>query len=195
MLLRGINGTGYITNHTRPETPDFLEWRLGRGNTVLFPGGLPFQQRHGGRMLDVILVPEGEKATAFELALGVDREHPMQTALGLISPVALLPVAKGPPHVGASGWLFHLDAPNLLLTGLRPAPDAADAIVARMLECAMHSMPAEFRCVRNPLRASKLDAHGESIQEMSVNGDAVTLDVAAGDFVQVRIDFSEDLAK
>ncbi len=59
-LLRGVNGTGFLTSHTRPETPDYLELRSGRQSTVLFPGGLPFHQRHGGRMLDVILVPEGE---------------------------------------------------------------------------------------------------------------------------------------
>jgi hypothetical protein len=159
-------------------------------NTVLFPGGLPFQQRHGSRMLDVILVPEGETCRAFELALGLDREQPTQTALGMITPVAVLPVPKGPPHIGASGWLFHLDAPNLLLTGMRPGANGADAMIARMLECAMHTSPAEFRCVRNPARAYRLDAHGESVQEMSVTGDAVSLDVAAGDFVQVKMEFS-----
>jgi hypothetical protein len=189
MLLRGVGGVGYVTNHTRPETPDYLEWRLGRANTVLFPGGLPFHQRHGGRMLDVILEPEGESGRAFELGIGLDREHPMQTALGMVSPVAVLPVSKGPPHIGASGWLFHLDAPNLLLTGLRPGPDGQDAMIARLLECAMHSSPAEFRCVRNPTRACRLDAHGESTQEFTVSGDAALLDVSAGDFMQVKIDF------
>lgn len=190
MLLRGVNGTGFVTNHTRPETPDYLEWRLGRSNTVLFPGGLPFHQRHGGRMLDVILEPEGESCRAFDLGIALDREHPMQTALGMVSPVAILPVAKGPPHIGASGWLFHLDAPNLLLTGMRPAPDGSDALIARMLECSMYSSPAEFRCVRNPTRAARLDAFGESIQEMTVSGDAALLDVGAGDLLQVKIEFS-----
>src|SRR5207244_3989602 len=49
VLLRGVNGTGYLTNHVRPETPDYLEVRLAKQSTVLFPGGLPFHQRHGGR--------------------------------------------------------------------------------------------------------------------------------------------------
>src|SRR5262249_45972806 len=65
-LLRGVNGTGYVTSHTRPVTPEFLDLRLGRQSTVLFPGGLPFHQRQGGRMLDVILVTEGETARVFE---------------------------------------------------------------------------------------------------------------------------------
>src|SRR5262249_55090771 len=125
-LLRGVNGTGYVTSHARPETPDYLEIRLGRQSTVLFPGGLPFHQRHGNRILDVVLIPEGETAQAFDLAIGLDREHPMQTALGMVTPVTLVPTPKGPPHVGATGWLFHLDAPNLVLTSLRPAAEGAD---------------------------------------------------------------------
>src|SRR5437899_500552 len=114
-LVRGVNGTGYVTSQTRPETSDYLELRSGRQSTLLLPGGLPFHQRHGGRMLDIILIPEGETEQVFDIGLGLDRDYPMQTALGMITPVSVLPVAKGPPHVGAAGWLFHLDAPNLLL--------------------------------------------------------------------------------
>jgi hypothetical protein len=189
VLLRGVNGTGYVTSYTRPETPDYLELRLGRQNTVLFPGGLPFHQRHGTRMLDVILLPEGETCRAFELALGLDREHPMQTALGMVTPVPLVATTKGPPHVGAAGWLFHLDAPNLLLTGLRPAPDGADAVTARLLECASYGGQAELRCPRDPQRAVLLDSRGEVLMEASTSGDAAAFEVAAGDLVQLRVEF------
>jgi hypothetical protein len=188
-LLRGVNGTAYVTSHTRPETPDFLELRQGRQNTVIFPGGLPFHQRHGGRMLDVILVPEGESEQTFDLALGLDREYPMQTALGMVTPVTVVPTVKGPPHVGASGWLFHLDAPNLLLTNLRPAADGANAVIVRLLEWAGHSGPAELRCVRDPSRAALTDARGLPLLEATLQGDAVLLDVARNDLIHVRVEF------
>jgi hypothetical protein len=120
-LLRGVNGSAAITSHSRPETPEFLEVRIGRNNVVLFPCGLPFHQRHGGRMLDVLLVCPGETAQAFDLAIGLDRDFPIQAALGMVTPAPVIPVDRGPPHVGQEGWLFHLDAPNLLLGGLRLA--------------------------------------------------------------------------
>jgi hypothetical protein len=188
-LLRGSGGMASVTSHTRPETPEFLELRLGRQNTVLFPGGLPFHQRHGGRMLDVLLVAQGETAGAFELGIGLDREHPMQTALGLVSPAPVLPTDRGPPHVGATGWLFHLDAPNLLLTGLRPAPDGSDAVVARLLECAGHGGPAELRCVRDPRRAVLLDARETVLLDAATQGDAAQVEVAPNDLVQLRVEF------
>jgi hypothetical protein len=189
-LLRGVHGTGYITSHTRPETPDYLEIRIGRQNTVVFPGGLPFHQRHGSRMLDVILAPEGETYRSFDLAIGLDRDYPMQTALGLVTPVPVAATAQGPPHVGATGWLFHLDAPNLLLTSLRPAPDGADGVIARLLECSGHGGAAEFRCVRNPRRATFLDARGNGLLDAPTQGDAVQLDAARHDLIQLRADFS-----
>ncbi len=190
VLLRGVNGTIYTTNQTRPETPDFLELRSGRQATFVFPGGLPFHQRHGSRMLDVLLVPEGETCTAFELGIGLDRDYPMLTAQGLVSPAPLIETAAGPPHVGDTGWLFHLDSPNLLLTSLRPAPNGADGVIARLLECTGHTGPAELRCVRDPQRASLLDAQGSLTMEASTQGDAAQFDVSQGDLVQLRVDFS-----
>ncbi len=188
-LFRGVNGTGYLTHYTRPETPDYLEIRSGKMSTALFTGGLPFHQRHGARMLDVILVPEGEKAQTFDLGIGLDREYPMQTSLGMITPVSVIPTSKGPPHVGAAGWLFHLDSPNLLLTSLRPAPDGADAVIARLLECHNHAGQVELRCARNPRRAVLLDAKGESQMEANISGDAVLFEVAPGDLIHLRIEF------
>ena len=192
-LLRGVGGAGQVSTEPRPLTPDYLELRLGRQSTAIFPGGLPFQQRHQGRMLDMVLIPEGETANTFELGIGLDREHPMQTALGMVTPVPLVPTGKGPPHIGASGWLFHLDASNLLLTGMRPGgkePDVMDAVAVRLLECMTQYYHAEFRCVRNPRRAILLDARGTQLGEATISGDAAGFDVGPGDLVQLQIAFT-----
>jgi hypothetical protein len=189
-LLRGVNGTAYVTTHTRPESPDYLELRLGKQSTVILPGGLPFHQRHGGRMADVILLPEGEAARTFDLAIGLDREYPTQTALGLVTPVPLVPTAKGPPHVGATGWLFHLDMPNIALLGMRPGTGGADAVVARLLEIGSRGAHAEFRCARNPQQATLLDGRGQPQMQVSVSGDAVLFEMAQGDLTYLRVEFS-----
>jgi hypothetical protein len=198
-LIRGFNGMGYITNHPRPQTPDYLDIRTPPYGTTILTGGLPFHQKQGGRMVDVILVPEGEKATAFEMAIAFDRDVPMQTAWGYASPLAIVPTTKGPPHIGASGWLFHIDASNLLLTrmipghaeGLQaPVHDVEDAITARFLECANYSGLAEFRCVRDPQRATVLDARGQFMVDANRSGDVVHLEVTPNDLVHVQVEFS-----
>jgi hypothetical protein len=211
MLVRGFNGMGYITHHPRPQTPDYLDIRTPAPpknmfskimpeaqSTTILMGGLPFHQKQGGRMLDVILVPEGEKATVFELAVAFDRDVPMQTAWGYASPLAVVPTAKGPPHIGASGWLFHIDAPNLLLSRLKPGrmelgsseEGVADAITARFMECANYSGLAEFRCVRDPQRAVVLDARGQFVLEANRSGDVVNLEVTPNDIAHVQVEFS-----
>ena len=189
-LARGVCGAAHATSHTRPESPDYLELVSGSQKTVIFPGGLPFHQRHGGRMLDAILLVEGEEILSFDLAIGLDREQPMQTALGVVSPVPVIETGMGPPHVGAVGWLFHLDAPNLMLTSLRPAADGADAVTARLLEVGGFGGQAQWRCVRDPKQARLLDAHGEPMLELPVQGDAVQLDVGRNDMIQMRVDFT-----
>jgi hypothetical protein len=186
-LLRGSCGLVSVTSQTRPETPDFLEIRTGRQNTVIFPGGLPFHQRHGARMLDVVLLCEGETARAFDLGIGLDREAPMQTALGLVSPVGVVPTTQGPPHVGATGWLFHLDASNVLLTSLRPT--AEGGILATMQESGGHGGPARFSCVKNPTRAVVQDMHGGEQFDATVEDDTVQIEVSANDLLQLRVEF------
>ena len=200
MLLRGVNGTGFISSHLRPQTPDYLELRLLGQSTTIFPGGLPFHQREGGRMLDIILVPPGESAQVFDLAIGLDREQPMQTALGLVTPTTVVPTTKGPPHIGAKGWLFHVDATNLVLTSLRPGGmevpqeggptlDLTDAVTARFLECSGYSTAAELRCVRDPQRVALLDARGQLVMEGTHSRDAALFHVGPGELVQVQIQF------
>jgi hypothetical protein len=201
-LFRSINGSGFHSTHPRPQTPDYLEIRLSPQSTAILTGGLPFHQKQGSRMVDVILVPEGEKVTTFDLGIVLDRDQPIQTALGYASPLAIVPTTKGPPHIGAAGWLFHVDASNLLLTRLvpgkhesrpedaAPAPTPADAITARFLECANYSGFAEFRCVRDPQRALILDARGQQLVQANHHSDVVNLEVSPNDLVHVQVEFS-----
>lgn len=189
-LVRSSTGLRSMTSQNRPETPDYIEVRSGRQNTVIFPGGLPFHQRHGGRMIDVLLLCEGERERAFDIGIGLDREQPMQTALGVVSPVAVVETTQGPPHVGAAGWLFHLDAPNLMLTSLRPAPDHADGILATLLECTGAGGPAQLRCVRDPARAVIQDVGGAALIDATVQGDAVEFEASANDLLRLRVEFS-----
>lgn len=191
-LFRGCYGAVHLTHHTRPTTGEFLEIRLGQERTTIFPGGLPFIQRHGGRMADIILLPEGETSHVFDLALGYEREYPGQTALGFVTPATPIATEKGPPHVGPSGWLFHLDAPNLMLISLRPVTPASlsgSAVELCLLETSNYGGSAELRCARSPSRAFSVNARDEPYIEFSVQDDRVTLDYAASELIRLRVEF------
>jgi hypothetical protein len=192
VLFRGVNGANTQTGVTRPVSPDYLEIRLGSERSFLFTGGLPFIQRHGTRMADVILVPEGEQARSFEMLLATDREVPMQTATGWVSPAPVVETDRGPPHFGISGWLAHLDMPSLIVTALQPcAADAGAnrAIAARFIESAGFGGAAELRFARDPSRASLVDGEGKSLNPLTMVGDAVQIEYSAGETLRVKLEW------
>ena len=193
VLFRGVNGENAQTGYTRPVSPDYLEVRLGAERSFLFTGGLPFVQRHGTRMADVVLVPEGEQTRAFELLLATDRDVPMQTAQGWVSPAPTVFTEKGPPAVGASGWLAHVDMPSLLLLSLRPCAageGASRAVAGTLLETAGFSGAAELRFARDPSGAALVDGMGNVLQALTLAGDAVPLEYSAGEALRVKAEWA-----
>lgn len=193
VLFRGVNGQNTLTGYTRPVSPDYLEVRLGSERSFLFTGGLPFLQRHGTRMADLVLVPEGETATTFDLLLALDREQPMQTAIGWVSPAPVVVTDKGPPPVGASGWLAHVDLPSLVLTSLRPADPGEGmnrAVVGQLVECAGFGGAAELRFARDPSSAALVDGTGAHLHTLGITGDAIPVDFSAGETFRVKAEWA-----
>jgi hypothetical protein len=192
-LFRGVNGANVQTTYTRPVSPDYLEARLLAERSFIFTGGLPFIQRNGTRMADVILVPEGEQGRHFELLLAMDREYPMQTAAGWVAPAPVVLTDKGPPPVGPSGWLGHLDLPSLLLTELRPVEagdGAVRAVAARFVECSGYGGTADLRFARDAARAGLIDGEGNPLHELSVTDGAVPLEFSAGETFRVKVEWA-----
>ena len=193
VLFRGVNGMNAQTGYTRPVSPEYLEVRLGSERSFLFTGGLPFIQRHGTRMVDIVLVPEGEREKTFVLLLATDRDVPMQTAMGWVSSVPVVETSKGPPHFGTSGWLAHVDMPSLILTSLQPAAatEGADrAVSARFMETAGFGGAAELRFARDPARASLIDGMGKALQPLTMLGDAIQIEYSANETLRVLVDWS-----
>lgn len=192
VLFRGVHGRNEATSATRPCSGDYLEVRLGSERSFLYTGGLPFLQRHGERMVDVILIPEGEQERTFDLLLSADRDLPMPTAQGWISPAPLLLTDRGPPPSGPSGWLLHVDMPNLLVTSLRPAPPgpgADRAIALRLQETSGYAGTVECRFARDPSRASRIDGLGQPLQPLVVSGDACHTDYSGDELFRVLVEW------
>jgi hypothetical protein len=124
--------------------------------------------------------------------LATDRDVPMQTANGWVSPTPLVETSKGPPHFGTSGWLGHIDMPSLILTSLRPAApgeNADRAITARLIETAGFAGSAEIRFARDPIRASLVDGTGAPLQPLSISDDAVQVDYSASETIRVLFEW------
>ena len=192
-LFRGLNGTSYRAGTGRVVSPDFFEFRLGRERSFVFPGGLPFASKHGSRTSDLVLIPPGETETKFEMLFALDRDHPSQTSAGWVTPMPVIATDCGPPPVGASSWLAHVDLPSLLMTDLRPVPATGDgmtrAVAARFLETAGYGGSAEMKFARDPARVFQINGTGETQHEISLVGDGVPLEFSAGELFRIRAEW------
>jgi hypothetical protein len=191
-ILRGVNGYPSWSSASKPQTSEFLEVRLGKQSTTLYPLGLPFFQMQGSRMVDLIMITEHEKSRRFKFAIALDRELPMQTAFGLSAPLTVVPTVKGPPLAGPTGWLMHMDAAQMLLTGMRPKEVAGGpnrSIEMHWLETTNLSGSGTFRSVRDPIRAMQLESEDQAGMEFPIEGDAFSIDFTAGDWQRIQIDF------
>lgn len=186
-LFRSCQGATVATSEDRFHAPDFLELRLGGERTFVFPGGLPFIKKAGPRMADLVLLPPGETTRRFEFLIAVDRDVPMQTAQGWITPTPMIATEKGPPGA-TSGWLAHVDLPSLLLTSLRPEP-TGQAVVARLLETSGHGGSADLRFARPVQSASQLDGEGGLVQPLTPANGVVPVEFSANEIVRVRAEW------
>ncbi len=191
MLRRTVLLTPEMTELERPETPDALDLSTRRQRTALLFGGLPYHQKHGNRMLDTLLVAGTEAARSFRLGVVLDLEHPYQAALDLITPAPVVPVADGPPPVGARGWLILLDQKSVAVTHVEFVEATGDGrgwgLIVHLLETGGQSSRCRIRFFRNPTWARQVDFQGELVIDLSIDGDGVLVDLTPTELARLEV--------
>ena len=140
-------------------------------------------------MLDTLLVVEGESAQDFHLAVTVDDDLPHISQQDWLTPAIVVSVEQGPPVAGPSSWLFHLDAPSVLLLDLQIDPVHSSSLIARFAETFGYATQAQLRCPRNPLAACTVDGWGKQELSQTIGDDAVSLHLGCYELQNVKIDF------
>ena len=187
-LWRSASLTAQPSGSKRIEAPHFFEIRSESSRTAILTGGLPYHLFNGDRMLDSLLVVRGESARRFRLGISIDALHPAADALDLIDPPLVLPAAALPGTGSGSGWLFHLDARNVVATHwevIREAGKPAGFRV-RLLETEGRSGRVQLRSLRAPSAARQVDFNGQTQVELGVKDDTITVDLGSYEWVEVE---------
>lgn len=197
-LWRGVSLSRHKTKAVRIEAPEFIDVDNGSGVISLLTGGLPYHRRSQDRMLDSLLVVRGETARRFSLGIGVDLPQAAAAALEFVTPETSW-FDAGPPPASSSGWFFHLGAKNVLATHWQALTDAGPdqppvgestvpvrGFRARLLETAGQSGRVTLRAFRNVARARQVDFFGQTLLELPVDNDKITLDFAAHEWIEVE---------
>jgi alpha-mannosidase len=205
-LTRSVLGGAHGVQWERFESPHFFEIATETQRTTLLFNGLSFHRKTGPRMLDSMLIVAGDTARRFRFGIAIDRDYPMQSALdSLVAPV-VLETANGPPPAGRSGWLFHLDAKNVQIVQILPLqePQPADeetdvsadegrgyGFRLRLCETEGRQRPAQLRCFRTPTYACQRDFRGRRMATLRIIDDAVYLEPAAYEIIELELRFGE----
>ncbi len=123
-ITRSVLGGAQPAGDDRFESPHFVEIANESSRVTITSPGLPFYRKTRSssnpgspkRMIDAILIPEGEQQRRFRFRISVDQPYPMQDALDLLTPPLVCPDVSGPPPLGSRGWFFHVDTPNVQIT-------------------------------------------------------------------------------
>ena len=191
MLRRTCLLAPELTEVDRPETPDAFDISTRRQRTALLFGGLAHHRRHGTRMLDTLLIAGREASRTFRLGVVLDLEHPFHAAVDLITPAFVVPTDAGPPPTGPTGWLFHLDTKAVAVTRVEYADPSGDGrgwgVVFHLVETAGTPARCRLRTFRNPVWARQIDFQNEPIVDLTVDGDAVLIDLTPHEIARVDV--------
>jgi alpha-mannosidase len=191
-LLRSVHQTRQAAHPTRLEAPHYLQVNSGEMRTTILTGGLPYHRRVGRRMLDSLLVVRGEHQRAFQLGLGVDLEHPIREAIGLMAPLTVVRETAAPPSPASSGWLFHVDSRSVIATHWSPLVDDGSVVGfrTRLLEANGRPARARLRCFRSLRWARQVNFLGEPLGDCRVEEGSIHVDLAANEWVEVEAKWS-----
>ncbi len=183
----------------RYESSDYLEIAEGQDRATIIPFGLPFHRRTGPRMLDSLLIVEGETQRTFRYTLAIDQPYPLQAAREATIPPIVVPTEAGPPKTGRTGWFYHLDAKHVQILNVAgmvedraaPAPSVtASGFALRMIETEGRAGQVRLQTFKTPTSARKRDFTGATLTGLPIEGDAIVIDLSAYEIAEIELKFT-----
>ncbi|MCH9790413.1 MAG: hypothetical protein K0U82_06305, partial [Planctomycetes bacterium] len=202
-LTRSLLESAHAFQGERFESPHYFEIAEGDQRVTILNHGLPFHRKTGPRMLDSMLIVEGESKREFKFSIAVNQNFPMQMAKNVMVSPGQFQSPAGPPRMGEAGWLFHLDASNVQLTRVRnlmhPEQEessqdesgANSGFAVRLLETEGVHRSVKLRCWKSPVSARQRDFHGKTVVELPIEEDAVLIEMSPYEIAEVEIQFEE----
>lgn len=203
-ISQSIYGAAQPIAMQRIESPDFIEIASTEERTTILPFGLPFHRKTGPRMIDSILICEGEQRRKFRLAVAFDHNYPIQAALDHLSPVTPIATQAGSPRSGDTGWFYKLDSRCVQVTRVMgllgepldpnevgepvPLPEGTGfALRLQETEGRYQNVFVEF--FRTPTSGRVRDFRGRTISDLPPVRDGVQVDLSPFGIVDVEVRF------
>lgn len=195
-ISRSVLGQTAGFRGERFESPDFFEVADDQHRFVVVTHGRPWHRRSGNRMLDSLLICEGEPAREFQFTIDFDQPVPARVAQEAMVPVIELPADGTMPNAASSGWLLGLTARNVLLASVRTmaAPDAvnsAERIRLTLIETEGVASNCMVRTARRPQTATQLNADESKNEELPITDQGASVSLQPFQLQEVELSFGQ----
>lgn len=134
-VTRSVMGHAAGFRSERFESPDYVEVSDPDHRFVIGTHGRPYHRRSGPRMIDSLLIVEGEPTREFQFTIDFDQSFPLRTAVDAMTPAIVTQTNGTVPVSVASSWVLGLSARNVELVhaAVRPASDDASEELSLLL--------------------------------------------------------------
>ncbi|MCA9043910.1 MAG: hypothetical protein KDA69_06290 [Planctomycetaceae bacterium] len=192
-LSASMQEGAHLVTAPRIEAPHFFEIADDKYRTTIHTPGLTFHRKVNERMLDTLLVTEGEKARKFEFVVSLDNSYPFSATRNFFTPPLVIPTQHAPPEGGRSGWLFHVGGSNVQLQRILPLlpPKRHNAsphgFRLRLLETEGLHRTIPIHCFRTPNEALQVDLNGETLATVPIENEALQVNIAGYEMCDVEV--------
>ena len=179
-LTRAVMGQACGFRSERFESPDYVEISDQDHRAVIATHGRPYHRRSGPRMLDSLLIVEGETSRSFQFTIDFEQPFPLRTAADVLSPAIVLETSAVIPTSMPSSWILGVSAKNVELVRMDHSTGSAEEseeLQVMLSETDGVSVQCLLKTARKPSNAFSVNA--DRTEKIALNvteqGVAVTL--------------------
>ena len=175
VIRSGVQLRAQEVNKKRFEAPLFVDIEGHPARTTILTGGASYHRRISSTQLDTILLVPGEPPGRFRFGIGSGLANPTRAAMDMLSPE--IPVISGRTRSGAaSGWLFHIDARNVVVSWWQSLSDGS-GVRLRLNETEGRRCRTRLRCCRDIQTAQRVNVYGDPTDEYDVEAGQLEVDI------------------
>jgi len=191
-LTRSLHEASFpVKEEQRLESPHYIELASESARTTILTGGLAFHRVTGPRMLDTLLVTQGERRRTFRFAIAVDQSFPLEAALDWESQPLQRATRAGPPAAGAAGWFLRTDSRSVQIRRVLPlrTDDGTKrpGCLVRLQETEGGSRTCRLGCCFPIAAAQQVDFDGQMLHKFRVEQGTAHLSLGPYEICDVEI--------
>lgn len=190
-ITRSMLGQAAGFRMERFDAADYIEVADADQRLLIIPHGRPYHRRTGPRMLDSLLLVEGETAREFQFTLDFDQPFPMRSVMEAIRPAVVLQPTNRIPKAAVAGWILGVSAKNVQAARCRviKVDDETIGLVIVLQETEGRKANCQLRTVRPPKTARLRRPDGSTIQELTPDANGTLIEFSAFQLKEVELTF------